>query len=516
MDVVLGFYEEYRNRYYNSALYASVGGPDPRIRHVHRKIFLPTYGLFDEQRFVDRGHSIRAFDTAWGRVALAVCEDAWHSIVPMLAALDGAQLLIVPSASPARGIAAASGSSDGPDRRPSSVQRWEILARQMAGEHGMYVVFAQLGGFEGGKGLQGSSLIVDPQGDILTRGPVFDEALITATLDHDEIARIRSRQPLLADLETEFLNLLEAREVEGIDLDLDDGKGSEAGSPQAASGAVLIPSAPADPMEIDPELTEQWLVSFLKDELVRRRGFQKGIVGLSGGVDSSVTATIAVRALGAENVIGVRMPYRTSSEESLAHAGELATSLAIDLLTVDITGAVDAYVEAADKDADPTRRGNVMARMRMITLFDLSAKYHALPLGTGNKTERLLGYFTWHGDDAPPVNPLGDLFKTQVVQLAAHLGIPDGIVSKPASADLISGQTDEQDLGISYAKADPILHWLLHGVGRERIAALGFERQDVELVSDRLAATHWKRRLPTVAMLSNTTIGESYLRPVDY
>ncbi|MDH3455643.1 MAG: NAD+ synthase, partial [Gemmatimonadota bacterium] len=152
MDVVVGFYEEYRNRYYNSALYASLGGPAPGIRHVHRKVFLPTYGLFDEERFVEHGHSVHAFDTQWGRVALAVCEDAWHSIVPTLAALDGATLLIVPSASPARGVDPDTESTDDPARRPSSVRRWETLARQIAGEHGIYVAFAQLTGFEGGKG----------------------------------------------------------------------------------------------------------------------------------------------------------------------------------------------------------------------------------------------------------------------------------------------------------------------------------------------------------------------------
>jgi NAD+ synthetase len=269
-------------------------------------------------------------------------------------------------------------------------------------------------------------------------------------------------------------------------------------------------------MEIDPVLTEQWLVTFLREELVRRRGFQKGIVGLSGGVDSSVTAVLAARALEPEHVIGVRMPYRTSSSESLMHADELANQLGIQLVTVDITAAVDAFVAATDEDTDPTRRGNVMARMRMITLFDLSAKHHALPLGTGNKTERLLGYYTWHGDDAPPVNPLGDLFKTQVLQLARHLEVPDHIVRKPASADLVIGQTDEQDLGIAYDRADHILHWLLHGIDPEEIVTLGFEQRDVELVHRRLETTHWKRRLPTVAMLSDTTIGESYLRPVDY
>ncbi len=518
MDVVVGFYEEYQNRYYNSALYASLGGATPGIRHVHRKVFLPTYGLFDEERFVEHGHSVQAFDTQWGRVAMAVCEDAWHSIVPTLAALDGAQLLIVPSASPARGIHPDAECGDDPARRPASVRRWEVLARQIASEHGLYVVFAQLGGFEGGKGLQGSSLIVDPFGDIVIRGPLFGEALLTATLDQDEITRARFEQPLLADLETQFLNLLEShrRPTAQVISQTVSGVSEAADPPMAVTYPVMSPSTRDDPMIIDPDLTERWLVAFLRDEVSRRRGFERGIVGLSGGVDSSVTAALAARALGEKNVIGVRMPYRTSSTESLSHAEQVATQLGIELATVDITGAVDGYIEAADRSADPARRGNVMARLRMVTLFDLSARHAALPLGTGNKTERLMGYFTWHGDDAPPVNPLGDLFKTQVIALAKHLEIPELIVSKPASADLIEGQTDEGDLGISYDRADRILHWLLRGLSLRQIVELGFDRTEVELVSERLHATHWKRRLPTVAMLSSTTIGESYLRPVDY
>jgi NAD+ synthetase len=157
-----------------------------------------------------------------------------------------------------------------------------------------------------------------------------------------------------------------------------------------------------------------------------------------------------------------------------------------------------------------------MARMRMIALFDLAAAHNALPLGTGNKSERLLGYFTWHADDSPPVNPIGDLFKTQVWELARYLAVPDEIVAKPASADLIEGQTDERDFGISYAKADVILNWLLHGWTPEELVQRGFDQAEVGLVRARLDGTHWKRRLPTVALLSTAAIGESYLRPVDY
>ena len=228
-----------------------------------------------------------------------------------------------------------------------------------------------------------------------------------------------------------------------------------------------------------------------------------------------MTAYLATRALGAENVIGVRLPYQASSPESLSHAQLVIDALGIEARTTDITAAVDAYL-ATEPAADCARRGNVMARMRMIALFDLSARYHAIPLGTGNKTERLFGYFTWHADDSPPVNPLGDLFKSQVLALARHLGIPEVIVNKPPSADLVAGQTDEGDFGISYDKADAILNWLLTGYSPADLVARGFVRDEVELVRKRLEGTHWKRRLPTVAMVSPTAIGESYLRPVDF
>jgi len=210
------------------------------------------------------------------------------------------------------------------------------------------------------------------------------------------------------------------------------------------------------------------------------------------------------------------MPYRTSSQESLDHAQLVIDALRIPSRTVDISASVDALANAIGDEIEPGRLGNIMARTRMITLFDLSAALRALPLGTGNKTERLFGYFTWHADDSPPVNPIGDLFKTQVWALARYIGVPEVIVAKPASADLIKGQTDEGDFGISYPRADAILHWILLGYREPEISALGYEESEIQLVRRRLDSTHWKRRLPTVAMLSGTAIGEYYLRPVDY
>jgi NAD+ synthetase len=269
------------------------------------------------------------------------------------------------------------------------------------------------------------------------------------------------------------------------------------------------------PPEIDAELATRWLVRFLRDELVERRGITRAVVGLSGGVDSAVTAYLCVRALGAENVYAFRMPYRTSHPSSLSDAALVVDALGIEERTIDISDAVDGYLRF-EPDADPRRRGNVMARVRMIVLFDQAAKLDALPIGTGNKTERLLGYFTWHADDSPPINPLGDLFKTQVWELARYLGVPGRLIEKAPTADLEADQTDEADLGISYVRADAILAKMLLGYTDAQLVERGFDAKDVSIVRRRVESTHWKRHLPTVAMLSNTAINEFYLRPVDY
>src|SRR5438874_752939 len=516
IDVTVGFYERFQNHIYNSAVYATLGKKKPEVRHVHRKVFLPTYGVFDEERFVDRGQDgVRSFETNWGgRAAILICEDAWHSLAATVAALEGAQLLIVPSASPARGL----GEDDDCEGQalPASVVRWERIVRGIAEEHGVFVALANLVGFEGGKGFPGASAIIDPTGRIIARGPLFEEALLTADIDLDSLTTARSDSPLLADLQSALPVLTRSlsgdKQNEKVRFDPATNGSPTHHAPRTTHVDVVAKrQAEEDPLAIDPELTRKWLVSFLKDEVVRRRGFTKGLVGLSGGVDSALTAFLAAQALGKENVIGVRMPYRTSSPESLEHAQLVIDKLGIASLTIDISAAVDGILNQVGEE-DAHRLGNVMARERMIVLFDLSAKHKALPLGTSNKSERLLGYFTWHGDDAPPVNPLGDLFKTQVWALARHLGVPEEIVSKPATADLIKGQTDEGDLGVSYANADRILYHLIRGEEPDAT----YTKEEVEIVRKRLDSTHWKRRLPTVAVLSQTAIGEFYLRPVDY
>jgi len=509
LDIAIGFYEKWRGTLYNAALYATLGGPGAGIVHVHRKVFLPTYGVFDEERFVESGLSVAAFDTRFGRMASLICEDAWHSLTPTIAALQGAQLILIHSASPARGTQPLEETLP----RPANVSRWERISRFIAEEHGVWVATSQLVGFEGGKGFAGGSVIVTPRGDVLARAPLWEQATIEGTIDFEEVGRARADTPLLADLQAKLPHLVASLEQAPPPLEYD-------ASPDAETppDGVVAPMAVgvSDPMAMDCALVERWLVEFLREEVRGRRGYGDVVLGLSGGVDSALVAYLAAKAFGPEHVHAILMPYRTSSAASLDDAQLVVKALGIRSRVVDISPAVDGYLATHEGDADGSRRGNVMARMRMIVLFDQSAKLDALPVGTGNKTERLFGYFTWHADDSPPINPIGDLYKSQVWALARHMGVPAQIVDKPATADLVVGQTDEGDLGITYPRADQILYWLLRGLTRAEIGRLGFQAAEIEAVERRLASTHWKRRLPTVAMLSPTAIGEYYLRPVDY
>ena len=268
-------------------------------------------------------------------------------------------------------------------------------------------------------------------------------------------------------------------------------------------------------LAINAGLVSSWLVRFLREECVVQRKMSKAVLGLSGGVDSAVSAYLCALAFGAENVTAVRMPYKVSSRESLDHAQLVIDDSGIQSTTIEITAMVDGYCEAVG-DISPARIGNVCARCRMTVLYDQAARLGALPIGTSNKTERLFGYFTWHGDDAPAINPLGDLFKSQVWALAEELGVPEVIIKKPPTADLIKGQTDEGDWGISVRDADRILVQLVRGISPAMLVAWGFDARQVELVRHKVDSTHWKRKLPTQAMLSDTAINEFYLRPVDY
>jgi NAD+ synthase len=267
--------------------------------------------------------------------------------------------------------------------------------------------------------------------------------------------------------------------------------------------------------QLNTDLLERVLVAFLREE-VRKSGLHRAVLGLSGGVDSSLVACLAARALGPENVTGFILPYRTSSQDSIADAELVAGTSGIATQIVEITPMIEAYF--ADRpEASPVRRGNKMARERMSILYDHSAALGALVLGTSNKTELFLGYGTIHGDMASAINPIGDLYKTQVWALARAIGVPEGIVTKHPSADLWAGQTDEKELGFSYADVDELLHFMVERRYRhDELIALGFEPRFVERVADLVVRSQYKRRMPLIAKVSGRSIGHDFRYPRDW
>ncbi len=256
-------------------------------------------------------------------------------------------------------------------------------------------------------------------------------------------------------------------------------------------------------------LLRQILVSFIRNE-VEKVGVRRVVVGLSGGVDSSLSAMLAAEALTPQNVLAIMMPYQSSSPESLAHAKLVVGKSSIEALTVEITPQIDGYFERFP-DADQKRRGNKMARERMTILYDHSARWNALVLGTSNKTELLLGYGTLYGDMASAINPLGDLYKTQVWALAEAVGVPEVIVQKKPSADLWTGQTDEGELGFSYREVDRLLYLMVDmRYSRPELIAAGFPEEFIDEVMLRIMNSQFKRRLPVIAKISHRTIDRDF------
>jgi len=262
-------------------------------------------------------------------------------------------------------------------------------------------------------------------------------------------------------------------------------------------------------LEIHAPLVAELLVRFLREE-IGNVGFERGVVGISGGVDSSVTAALAARALGPDNVLGVILPYRASNPESEAHARLLADQIGIRVRRVDISAMADGYL-AQEKVEERMRRGNVFARCRMIVLYDLSVEFEGLVVGTSNKTEILLGYTTQWGDAASALNPLGDLYKAQLYQLARHLAIPEPILSKAPSADLFQGQTDEAELGFTYEAADRLLFRMVdERRSRRELEQEGFAPEFIEHIARRIAANQFKRVPPIIAKLSHRTVNRDF------
>lgn len=256
-----------------------------------------------------------------------------------------------------------------------------------------------------------------------------------------------------------------------------------------------------DDLHINTDLARRLIVGFLREE-IDKAGFSRAVLGVSGGIDSALACFLAAEALGPENILALRLPYSTSSPDSLFHAQLVIDQLGVRADTIEITPMVNPFFERFP-DMPSMRKGNVMARTRMIVLYDQSAAFDGLVVGSANKTEALLGYTTLHGDSAAAMHPLADLYKAQVRQLARALGVPDVVVDKPPSADLWPGQTDEGELGFTYDEADQLLYLLIdrHHSPDEAVEA-GFERSLVESVWGQVQRTHYKRRLPLVPKLS--------------
>ena len=263
-------------------------------------------------------------------------------------------------------------------------------------------------------------------------------------------------------------------------------------------------------LTINTDLARQILVNFIRSE-VTRVGYSRAVVGVSGGIDSALSCALAVEALGKENVLAVRMPYKSSSSDSLAHAELLIEQLEVPSKTIEITDMVDPLF-AVDENITKLRKGNIMARERMIVLYDQSEVFQGLVIGTSNKTEILLGYSTQFGDAASAMNPLGDLYKTQLRQLSRAVNIPAPIIDKPPSADLWEDQTDEGELGFTYEEVDKLLYLLVDQRynARECIEE-GFDEKFVNTVIARIRRNQFKRMMPPVAKLSNRTIGYDFL-----
>jgi NAD+ synthase len=263
-------------------------------------------------------------------------------------------------------------------------------------------------------------------------------------------------------------------------------------------------------LTINPELARKILTGFIHGEITRA-GFSRAVVGLSGGVDSSLACFLAAEALGPENVLAVRMPYKTSSPDSMQDAQRVIDASGVQSVTIPVTEMADALIDQFP-DMDQVRRGNIMARARMIVLYDQSAATKGLVVGTGNKTEILLGYTTLYGDAACALNPIGDLYKTQVRQLARAVGVPQDIVEKPPSADLWKGQTDEGELGFTYADVDQLLYLLVDERYKpEECVEAGFDDSFVREVIRRMRNNQFKRVMPPVAKLSNRTTNYDFL-----
>ena len=382
--------------------------------------------------------------------------------------------------------------------------------------------------------------------------PLFDEGLFFADVDLADVRRERISLPLLRDERPELVAREWRRliaERSGLAHDATAEPGARDGFDVAADVVVEPPSARdvvvdpppgahrsrgravtdttamfvlPDELAIDTDVARRVIADFIRGQL-RQAGFERAVLGLSGGIDSALVAYLVAEAIGPERLLCVLMPYRTSSPASRGDAEEVVRRLGCASELVDISPMVDGYfgadgapgaAGAEGLEASPLRRGNFMARMRMSTLYDRSVGWRGLVVGTGNKTESLIGYTTLFGDSACAFNPIGDLYKSQVRQVSAAIGVPEAIIRKAPSADLWPGQTDETEAGFTYHELDRLLFWR---VDKRRsvddMVAMGFDRETVERVDRMIAGAEFKRQVPPIAKLGPRTAGVDYLYP---
>ena len=457
-----------------------------RLLGLYHKHYLPNYGVFDENRYFGAGEQTPLFELGADRVGVSICEDIWYpGGPPQWQALLGAELLLNISASPyARGKGAV---------------RERMIATRAA-DNVAFVAYCNLVGGQDELVFDGRSLIYGPDGGLLARGPMFDEALIVADIDLDEVFRRRLHDPRYRQSREN----LRALEEQGEEFYVVRGEGVSQGLAQARPARTSAIAPALDPMgEV-----YQALVTGTRD-YVHKNGFGQVVLGLSGGIDSALTAAIAVDALGPENVVGVSMPSRFSSEHSKSDARQLAENLGIRYLTVPIEGPFQAMLEALNGPPDHPFRGtdfnvaeeNIQARLRGVILMALSNKFGWMLLSTGNKSENAVGYATLYGDMAGGFAVIKDVPKTLVWELARWRNdqagralIPENIITKPPSAELRPEQLDTDSLP-PYEILDVILEmYIEEDRSPEEIVAAGYDRALVERIIRMVDRNEYKRR----------------------
>ena len=443
---------------------------DGQRKGVYHKQFLPTYGVFDESRCFRAGEDAPVFEIAGTQVGLSICEDIWYSSGPVREqALAGAEVIVNINGSPFHA--------------GKRAEREQMLATR-ASDNAVTLCYLNLVGGQDALVFDGGSMIYNAQGELIAAAPLFEEAMLTVDLDPDAVLQVRLHDPRLRRL----------------------------GAPGSRAVRVSSPTAPRDPLPA-PALSQRpreeaeiyaALVLGTRDYL-HKTGFEKAVVALSGGIDSSLTAVVAVDALGAENVVGVSMPSRYSSEGSVQDASALAENLGIRLLSIPIEGPFQAMLDALHKSFDGTEpdvtEENLQARIRGTLVMALSNKFGWLPLSTSNKSETATGYTTLYGDMTGGLAVLQDVPKLLVQRLSRYLNeqagralIPRSVLEKPPSAELRPGQLDEEGL-LPYARLDPIIEaFVEEDRSLEEIVADGHAEEEVRRVMSLVTAAEYKRR----------------------